>query len=120
MRVFFWKKIMTVENITKHILLDSVSATGAGNKVPLIKKGDSSATFQATANGTSGDVTATADIEVSNNETDWISMATISLSASAPVADSDGFASNASWAFVRANLTAITGIDARVTVVMGV
>jgi hypothetical protein len=110
---------MTVENITKHVLLDNVSTTGAGSKVPLIKKGDSSATFQATVNGTSGTVTATTDIEVSNNETDWISMATISLSASAPVADSDGFASNASWCFVRANLTAVTGTGTRVTVVMG-
>ena len=111
---------MTVEGITKHILLDDVSAIGAGGKVPLIKKGDSSATFQATVNGTSGTVTAAIDIEVSNDEKNWISMATISLSASAPVADSDGFASNASWAFVRANLMAITGTDARVTVVMGV
>ena len=119
MRVFFGEK-MTVEGITKHILLDDVSETGVGRKAPLIKKGDSSATFQATANGASGTITATVDIEVSNNETDWISMATISLSASAPVADSDGFASNASWAFVRANLTAITGTGARVTVVMGV
>ena len=111
---------MTVEGITQHILLDDVSATGAGSKFPLVKKGDSSATFQATVNGSSGTVTATINIEVSNNERDWISMATISLSASAPVADSDGFASNASWAFVRANLTAITGTDAKVTVVMGV
>ena len=111
---------MTTEGITQHILLDDVSTTGAGGKAPLIKKGDSSATFQATVNGTSGTVTATIDIEVSNNEEDWISMATISLSASAPVADSDGFASNASWAFVRANLTAITGTGASVTVVMGI
>ena len=110
---------MTVEGITKHILLDDVFAESVGSKVPLIKKGDSSATFQATVNGTSGTVAATIDIEVSNDEKNWISMATISLSASAPVADSDGFASNASWAFVRANLTAITGTSARVTVVMG-
>lgn len=111
---------MTVEGITNHILLNNTSVTGAGSKIPLVKKGDSSATFQATVNGSSGVVTATIDIEVSNNERNWIPMATISLSASAPVADSDGFASNASWSFIRANLTAITGTDAKATVVMGV
>lgn len=111
---------MTVEGIVNHVLLDDVSTTGAGSKVPIVKKGDSSATFQATVNGTSGAITATIDIEVSNNKTDWIVMGTISLSTTAPTADSDGFASNASWSFARANLTAITGADARVTVVMGV
>lgn len=110
---------MTVEGIVNHVLLDNVSTTGAGSKVPVVKKGDSSATFQATVNGTSGTVTATIDIEVSNNETDWIVMGTISLSATAPTADSDGFASNASWSFARAKLTAITGTGAVVTVLMG-
>jgi len=110
---------MTVEGIVRHVLLDNVSTEGAGGKTPIVKKGDSSATFQATVNGSSGTVTATIDIEVSNNETDWITMGTISLSASAPAADSDGFASNASWSFAQANLTDITGTDARVTVVMG-
>jgi len=110
---------MTVEGIAKHVLLDNVSATGAGGKVPIVKKGDSSATFQATVNGSSGAVTATVDIEVSNNGVDWITMATISLATGAPTPDSDGFASNASWLFVRANLTSISGTDAVVDVVAG-
>lgn len=111
---------MSIEGISSHKLLDAVTGTGAGSKVPIVKKGDASATFQATANGTSGSFSATVDVEVSNNETDWMTMGTISLSGTATTANSDGFASSASWLFARGNVTAISGIGANVTLVMGV
>ena len=76
-----------------------------------------SATFQATM-GTAGTTTATVDIEVSNDEVQWIVMGTITLNG---VSDTDGYASSASWAFVRANVKALgTPGTTEVTVTMGV
>jgi len=66
--------------------------------------------------GTAGTTTAIVDIEVSNDNSSWITMGTISLSGAS---DTDGFASTASWNYVRANVTAL-GAGADVTVIMGV
>ena len=92
------------------------SATGAGDsKEPDIAS--TGWTFQATM-GTAGTTTATVDIEVSNDEVQWIVMGTITLNG---VSDTDGYASSASWAFVRANVKALgTPGTTEVTVTMGV
>ncbi len=73
-------------------------------------------TFQAKVVGT-GAVTATVIIEVSNDGANFDTMATITLSGT--TTDTDGFVSDASWLYVRARLTAISGTGAAVTVIMG-
>lgn len=71
-------------------------------------------TFQATVSGT-GAVSATVLIQVRNSSShDWLTLATITLSGT--TTSSDGFASEASWAYYRANLTAISGTGATVVV----
>ena len=76
-------------------------------------------TFDAKVVGT-GAVTATVIIYVSNtgDDDDWIDAGTITLSGT--TSDADGFAMEAKWAYTKANVSAISGTGAAVTVVMGV
>ena len=74
-------------------------------------------TFQASIDGT-GSVSATIEIQGSNDGAHWILLATITLSGTDT--DTDGFPSSASWAMHRAELTAIAGTNAKVNVDMGV
>ena len=76
-------------------------------------------TFSAKVVGT-GAVTAAVIIKVSNTgeDDDWATAATITLSGT--TSDSDGFAMNAKWAYTKANVSAITGTGAAVTVTLGV
>lgn len=73
-------------------------------------------TYQATVTGT-GAVSATVLIEVSNSNTSFMTLGTITLSGTDSA--SDGFPSNANWEFTRASVTAISGTGAQVTVDMG-
>lgn len=108
-----WLKSGKVYNL----LGDGVLVTGAGNAV---YKDSPHATFQATVVGT-GAVTATVDIEVSNDGTYWADTAAGTITLSGTTSHSDGFTTtSAPWKYVRANVTAVTGTGATVTVSMGV
>jgi len=96
-------------------LLDAATATGAGSTRNLLKK---EATFQAFGTTASGSGAATILIQVSNDGTNWITAGTITLTLGT-AATNDGFASDAKWTFVRANVTALSGTGASVTVLMG-
>lgn len=98
-------------------LLSAVTATGAGASV---RGHGGRATFQAVANGTSGAFSATVLVQVSNDDTNWETLGTITLSGTATTAESDGFASDAPWAHVRGNVTALSGTGAYVTLNMAV
>jgi hypothetical protein len=84
-------------------------------------------TFQATVTGT-GAVTATVVIQVSNDDTalsnpanmNWCQTPLGTITLSGTTSASDGFTSNSSWKYVRAQVTAITGTNAAVSVIMGV
>ncbi len=78
-----------------------------------------SRTFSAKVVGT-GAVTATIIIYVSNtgDDDDWATAATITLSGT--TSDSAGFAMNAKWAYTYAEISAISGTGAAVTVTLGV
>lgn len=110
------------EEAVKIILLDAVTSTGAGEwqrfKANFM---NANATFQASANGSAGAFSATIDIEVSNDGVNALDtpMGTITLSGTATTVNSCGFASNASWLYVRGNVTAISGTGANVTLIMG-
>ena len=95
-------------------LLDGVTITGAGASSALAQRGAKS--FQATVAGT-GAVTATVKIQATNDQVSWLDIGTITLSGTTTA--SDGFASDAPWGYYRANVTAISGTSAAVTVTAG-
>lgn len=93
-------------------LLNAVTSTGAGASVqPSLPQ----RTFEAVVAGT-GAVTATVLIQVSNDDTNWLTQSTITLSGTTSAAD--GVALEAPWAYVRGNVSAITGTSAAVTLKM--
>lgn len=99
-------------------LADAVTTTGVKGSASNIIDGmqDTDArTFQATVSGT-GAVTSTVLIQVSNDGTNYITAGTITLSGTTSA--TDGFVLDAPWAYVRANVTAISGTSAAVTVTM--
>jgi hypothetical protein len=96
-------------------LLSAATATGAGGAIQI---NDGNRTFQAVGSTTNGAGAATVKIQVSNDAANWIDLATISLTLGT-TATTDGFASSASWGHVRANVTAISGTGASVSVFMG-
>ena len=93
-------------------LLSNATATGAGASAG--PAGAGRKTFQATVAGT-GSVYATIDIEVSNDNSNWMTMGTITLSGTTSA--TDGFVSDEPWAYHRANVTAISGTSATVNVI---
>ncbi len=103
-------------------LLTNATATATGDalsaaKFPSAEWGEAKNTYQATVTGT-GAVTATVIIEASNDAVNYLPLATITLSGTGSA--SDGFVSDAPWAYFRARLTAISGTGALVSVILGV
>lgn len=97
-------------------LLDAATVTGAGSTIGL-KPGPHSILGYGTTSGGSG--SATINIEVSNDGNQWVVAGTISLTLATTVTtttNTDGFSINAGWSFIRANVTAISGTGAAVTV----
>ena len=76
-------------------------------------------TFQAVVTGT-GAVAATILLEVSNDGVNFITPGIATITLSGTNVATDGVSSSAPWAFIRANITAISGTNAAVTVLMGV
>lgn len=74
------------------------------------------ATVQARVTGT-GAVTATVVVQVSNYTNVWLTLGTLSLSGTTTA--TAGLALDAHWAYIRADLTALTGTGATVDVFMG-
>ena len=94
------------------IILNAATATGAGSSTLL---SGSTHTFQAVLSNTTTP-TATVSIEVSNDNTSWSNLGTIILSGAS---DTGTVSKIVSWLYVRANVTAISGTSASVTVTMG-
>jgi hypothetical protein len=105
---------MKIANQTEN-LQNGATATNTGTAVQLQDRRPKR-TFQASIVG-SGSVSATVPILVSNDGSNFLTLGTISLSGTTSA--TDGFASDAPWAFVRADVTAISGTSATVNVVMG-
>lgn len=99
-------------------LLDAVTSTGAGSAYELDGRAHNheKQTYQGVVVGT-GAVSATVLIQVSNDETNWLTLGTITLSGTTSA--TDGFAADAAWVYRRANCTAISGTGATLTVTMG-
>lgn len=103
-------------NIASVNLLSSATATGSGEV--FLPNGDGKRTFQATGTTSAGVGAVDVNIEVSNDLVKYIVMGTISLTLGT-TATTDGFVSDAPWKYVKANVTAISGTNATVTVTMG-
>ena len=67
---------------------------------------------------TSGAGAVVATIEVSNNNSIWLTLGSISLTLGTSVTQ-DGFSSETPWRYVRAKISSISGTNATVTVNMG-
>ncbi len=99
-----------------HTIMVGKTTTGAGDW----KYKDSPyAAFQAIVTGT-GAVTATVDIEMSNDGVNVVDTAAGTITLSGTTSHSDGFTTNSPWKYVRANVTAISGTNASVEVLMSV
>ncbi len=93
-------------------MLYNATTTGAGDAQYLRPL----SAFQAFGTTTSGSGAATIKIQVSNNKIDWLDLGTITLTLGT-TSTSDGFASDACWVWVRANVTALSGTGASVSVI---
>ncbi len=101
---------------TTAYLAKNITATGVVSVVATCNSAGT--TFQAAGATTAGSGSAVVAIEVSNNNADWITLGTITLTLGTS-STSDGFASLAAWGFVRCNVTTLTGTGASITVSMG-
>lgn len=101
--------------MARTVLLNAATAVSTG---ATMDGGLSNRTYQATVKGT-GTVGATVIIEATNDGENFLTLGTITLTGASP--QSDGFASSAQWAMVRARIPAggISGTGAAVTAVMG-
>jgi len=103
------------------ILLNAATETGAGTAW---HPNDTSAvatyvqhSFQAAGYTLASTGAATVLIQVSNDGVNYITLGTITLTLGTSVT-SDGFAVANTWEYYRANLSAISGTGANVTVTM--
>lgn len=94
-----------------------VTATGTTDWVA---KGSPDTAIQATVTGT-GSVSATINIECSNDGQNALATPAGTITLSGTTTASDGFVTqNASWKYIRMNVTALSGTGATVTGVMGI
>lgn len=103
-------------------LQNATIATNTGDTTKFVNQYVSnntrSRTFHAMVIGT-GAVSATILLETSNDGVHWITPGLTTFSLTGTTIAQAAFASVESWAFVRANITAISGTGAAVTVLMG-
>lgn len=89
----------------------ATSLTGSGTS-KVYNPWGTQVSVQANVAGT-GAVTADVAVQVSNDNVNWITASTISLTAT--TSDTDGVAVNAAWAYYRLDVTNVTGTGATVT-----
>lgn len=94
-------------------LLNAITTTGAGTQFTW--KNYPTSSFQCVEAGT-GTVTATVNVEVSQDGVTWFQLAVFTLSGTA--AASSTTTAVPSYPYVRGNVTAITGTNAAVTLTM--
>jgi hypothetical protein len=109
-------QIGALSNVAVSTLLDAVTATQTGDAVAVARHARA---IQATVTG-SGAVSAAVSIYGNNGNANsgGVLLGTITLSGTD--SDTDGFASDAPWPYLYADLTAISGTGAAVTATVGV
>jgi len=106
--------VRVTSGTVNNILVDA-STTTTGN---WIYKAAPKAAIQATVAGT-GAVTATVQIEASNDGINPLTTLVGSITLSGTTSTSDGFTTDSPWKYIRAKVTAISGTSALVDVIMG-
>lgn len=76
-------------------------------------------TFQASVVGTAGAQAATVAIQVTNDIRIGLPLPLATMDLAGTPSDTEGFASQAMWTYVRAVLTGLSGTGAKCTVTMG-
>jgi hypothetical protein len=100
---------------TTQALLTAKTATGAGTQEQGVREYK---TYQADGTTTAGAGAATILVQGSNNGTNWDTIGTITLTL-ATTTSSDSFTSSDRYALIRGNVSAISGTNASVNLVMG-
>lgn len=90
-----------------------LTTTGTTTGTELTTGNNDQRTFQAVCTGT-GAVTATVVIEGSLDKTNWVTIATLSLSGTAPQTSS--YEHTSAWTYIRARTSGVTGTSATVNV----
>jgi hypothetical protein len=98
-------------------LIDNQSVPGVGAVFASPQSQEYAKSFHLIVVGV-GTVSAVATIEVSNDGEHFISTPVGTISVSGTGSDSDGFLTQANWAFYRATLVSISGSQARATLWM--
>lgn len=96
-------------------LLNAATATGAGTT---IGRAPAEKTFHLIGSTTNGAGAATVYVQGSNDGTNYITLATLTLTLSTTVS-SDGCVITAPWVYLRGNVNAISGTGASVSLFMG-
>jgi hypothetical protein len=103
--------------ITPIVLLSGVTTVSTGTARDIAHLTDiEDRYFTCKVVGT-GAVTATVLVEVSNNNTDFFTLATFTLSGTTSA--TDGCVTEESWQYVRGRISAISGTGAAVTLTLG-
>ena len=102
------------------VLLSNVTttATGAAQNVQALRIPTDNKTFQATGQTSSGAGTASVNVEVSNDNANWIVAGTIGLELGTTSA-TDGFVVSSNWTYVRGRVSSLSGTGATVSLFMG-
>lgn len=102
------------------VLIKNATATGAGTpqNVQALRIPTDNKTFQASGQTSTSTGAASVLVEVSNDNSNWITMGTISLTLGTATT-TDGFVSSANWTYVRGRVSSISGTGATVSLLMG-
>jgi hypothetical protein len=100
------------------VYVNELRAAVSTKSVSFGSASNNASTYQAIGSTTAGAGSCTVSIEVSNNGINWLTFATITLTLGT-TATTDGVVLDAPWSYARAKLTAITGTNAKVTVLQG-
>lgn len=101
------------------IMTKTAATAGSSYEVDRRIEDSQKRVFQAVGTTTAGAGAATVLVQGSLDDTNWLTLGTISLTLGT-TATSDGFATDAPWTYIRGNCSAISGTGATVTLFVGV
>lgn len=96
----------------------TTTVTGTPQNVQTLRIPQDNKTFQASGQTTASTGATAVLVEVSNNNANWITMGTITLTLGTSTT-TDGFVSSANWTYVRGRVASISGTGATVSLFMG-
>lgn len=102
------------------VLIDNATTTvtGTPQNVQALRIPTDNKTFQASGKTSTSTGATAVVVEVSNDNANWITMGTISLTLGTTTT-TDGFVSSANWTYVRGRVSSISGTGATVSLFMG-